>query len=559
MITFLSRRAGRAVAGPAGRTQTPVPRRPWWVWVLPFAVVLGVLLVRNAFIFSTPLYEDADIGADSILIEQARRFTLLVGNYSREKFNHPGPAFLYVQSWGESVFWAWLHVVPAAWNGQLIAMYALNALFAALLVAVGYGWTRSLRGGLAVFAVVLVFAAVHPAAFSTDWMPYLYVLAYLAFLVAIASVAGGRTADLWIAALAGWFCLHGHACFLFFVPVLTACAVIALAWPRRRRLAAALRRFAVRQRAAWVPAVVISVLFLVPIVAELVLHWPGNFGKYLGYGSSGQAGGHGLPQIIGYLLWFWWPRAHSLLAFWIACAAAGAAVWWCPRGRVRRCCASLLAFNAVSTLLAFVYAAIGIDELSERYIEYFYWTAPAVMLLIVVLAVTEALAGVLPRVLPAIVSTARSQRLVAVIAACGVLAAGTAFAVAAQTQTNTLWVEPAKPHHTQMATDPSLPAGVATLSALAGGRPVVLRFAHNAWPSITGILVQAERTGVPVCIPGTHWEFMMTSQFACTSGELARGRAFYLYAPPTRMPRWAHVVFRFNQATATTLARQIAD
>jgi hypothetical protein len=555
MITFLSRRVGRAVAASAGETQSSATRRPWWVWVVPFAVVLGVLLARNAFIFSTPLYEDADIGADSILIEQARRFTLLVGNYSRERFNHPGPAFLYVQSWGESIFWAWLHVVPTAWNGQLIAMYALNALFVALVVAVAYGWTRSLRGGFAAFAVVLVFAAVHPAAFSTDWMPYIYVLAYLAFLVAIASVAVGRTADLWIAALAGWFCLHGHACFLLFVPVLTACAVLALAWPRRRRLAAALRRFAVRQRAAWAPAVAISAVFLVPIVAELMLHWPGNFGKYFGYGSSGQAGGHGLPQIIGYLLWYWWPGAHSLIAFWIAYAAAGAAVWWCPPGRVRRFCASLLAFNTVSTLLAFVYAAIGIDELSERYIEYFYWSAPAVMLLIVVLAVTEALVGRLPRVLPVIVSTARAQRLVAVIAGCGVLAAGIAFAVATRTQTNTLWVEPAKPHHTQMATDSSLPAGVAKLSALADRRPVVLKFAHNAWPSITGILVQAERTGVPVCIPGTHWEFMMTSQFVCTSEELASGRSFYLYALGTPMPRRAHVVFRFNQATATTPAR----
>ena len=76
--------------------------------------MLGVLLARNAFLFSTPLHEDADAGAYSILIEQARRFTLLVGNYSREKFNHPGPAFLYVQSWGESLFWSVLHVVPTA-------------------------------------------------------------------------------------------------------------------------------------------------------------------------------------------------------------------------------------------------------------------------------------------------------------------------------------------------------------------------------------------------------------------------------------------------------------
>ena len=90
------------------------------------------------------------------------------------------------------MFWASLHVVPAAWNGQLIAVYALNALFAALVVAVGYGVTRSLRAAAACCAALLIFAAVKPAVFSSDWMPYLLVMPYLAFLVATASVAAGN-------------------------------------------------------------------------------------------------------------------------------------------------------------------------------------------------------------------------------------------------------------------------------------------------------------------------------------------------------------------------------
>src|SRR3984885_15058146 len=207
-------------------------------WAVPFALVLGVLLVRNAFLFSTPEYENADMGADSILIEQARRFSLLVGNYSREHFNHPGPAFLYVQAWGESFFYDALHLVPTPWNGQLIALYALNALFAASVVAVGYGWTRSVRGAAVALAVVLIFAALHPAIFSSDWMPYVYMPAYFAFVVAIASVAAGRTQDCWLAALSGWFLIHGHACFLLFVPVLACAAVAGVLWRRWRENAA---------------------------------------------------------------------------------------------------------------------------------------------------------------------------------------------------------------------------------------------------------------------------------------------------------------------------------
>src|ERR1700735_4386488 len=109
-------------------------------WAAPFALLLAVLLVRNAFLFSAPEYEDADMAANSILIEQARRFTLLVGHYSRYRFNHPGPAFLYVQGWGESLFYDAPHVVPTARNGQLIGLYALNAVFAAAVVAGVCGW-----------------------------------------------------------------------------------------------------------------------------------------------------------------------------------------------------------------------------------------------------------------------------------------------------------------------------------------------------------------------------------------------------------------------------------
>ena len=201
-------------------------RRPWWAWIVPFAAVMGVLLVRNAYLFSTPLYEDADMGANSILIEQARHFSPLVGNYSRLKFNHPGPAFLYIQSWGESLFWVALHVVPTPRNGQLIAVYALNALFAAFVVVVVHGWTRSMRGAAAALAALLLLGALHPPVFSSDWMPYVYVPAFLAFLVAITSVAAGHTLWFWwphhhawaavlvlyaAAAAPAWWCPRGPA------------------------------------------------------------------------------------------------------------------------------------------------------------------------------------------------------------------------------------------------------------------------------------------------------------------------------------------------------------
>jgi hypothetical protein len=167
-------------------------RRPWWIWGIPFASLFCVLVARNAFLFSTRLYEQGDSGDDSILIEQALRFRLLVGNYSREGFNHPGPAYMYIQAFGEWVAYRLLHVVPTPWNGQLLAVLALNSAFAALTVGIVYGWTHSVRGAVAAFVVILGFATVHPPVFTSGWMPDLYIMPFFVFLLAAASASWNR-------------------------------------------------------------------------------------------------------------------------------------------------------------------------------------------------------------------------------------------------------------------------------------------------------------------------------------------------------------------------------
>lgn len=501
----------------------------------------AVLVIRNAFLFSTPLYEQADMAADSILIEQARRFTLLVGNYSRERFNHPGPAYLYVESWGESLLWSVLHVVPTAWNGQLIALYALNALFAALVIATCYGWTRTLRGALGAVAVTALYGALHPMMFSLNWMPYVYVLAYFAFVVAIASVAAGRVADLWIAALTGWFLIHGHACFLLFVPLLTGAAVVALAWSRRRSLRSSAWRFVTRRRRAWIPAVIISALFCVPIVMELIEHWPGNFAKYFSYSSSSRAGGHTTAQVADYVLWFWWPHANAWVVPAVLFAAAAGITWRLHAGRARRFLVALIALDALSTAAMVAYTAVGIDTLNQFYIGYFYWSAPAVLVLVIVLGVL----GALP--------SARAGRRwlgtgTTVLAALAAVAACTAFAVAPQTRTSTTRVDPIDTR-TGPDTDPALPAVVAAIAARADGRPIVLHNDQQAWPELTGFLVQAERTGVTACADKPSLAFMVTSQFICTPAQLAGGTDYWLWGPgpAPHVP----VLFRLRRAIVT--------
>ncbi len=372
-----------------------MPRRPWWIWAAPFAVLLAVLCARSRFLFSQKFYEQGDAGANSILIQQAMHFTLLVGNYSREHFNHPGPAYMYVQAFGQWIFFYGLHLVPTAWNAHLLAVFVLNSAILALAVLIVYGWARSLRAAAACFAVILIFGAVHPSAVNSDWMPYLYVPMYCVFLIAAASVAAGHLRDLWIFALTGWFLIHGHACFLFIVPVITAAVVLALAWAHRRTPVASLRRFA-RRRGVWVPAVAISALFALPIVVNLVLHWPGDFGKYFAYSNSSRpaataparscatrCGSGGRTRTPA--------AAVLLLAVLLVNGAALAVALGLSRGGLRRFLLMLLGVNAVSSVAVLAYAAAGIDNLNQYYIAYFYWSAPLLALLVIAAGISQAL------------------------------------------------------------------------------------------------------------------------------------------------------------------------
>jgi len=350
--------------------------------------------------------------------------------------------------------------------------------------------------------VVLGFIATEPSILSLDWMPWMYVPAYIAFVVAAASVAAGASRDLWILTLTGWFLIHGHASFMFFVPLVLAAVLAAVIWQHGPR--ASLRAFS-RPR-VWVPVAVISAAFVLPIVVNLALHWPGDFGKYFSYTSSSKAGGHGLAQVVRYAAWFWWRDGRSWAAVLVPVvlyAVAIAAVGWLSQGAVRRFLAALLAVNVVSTVAFACYAAVGIDYLTEYYIGYFYFSAPIITLLVIAVAVVHA-----PPVPLGVV-------LAAGVAVLGVAAFAMAPATAVSTED----------------TDAALPHAVQAVAAQALGKTIVIRFNHNAWIDVTGFLVQAERTGVRACVQDPDWTFMMTRQFICTPGQIADGAPFWFNAP----------------------------
>ncbi|HEX5255766.1 MAG TPA: hypothetical protein VFW69_18185, partial [Mycobacterium sp.] len=241
-----------------------------------FAVCWGgllvLLLVRNRGLFARAVYEAGDPAANSILTLQAKHFALLTGHYSRVGFHHPGPAFFYVQAGGEWLLHDLARVVPAAYNGQAIAIMALNATLIALALTILYTWVRSVAAVLTAAGITLIFLAEHPQLVCSTWMPHVCFAPFLLYLFAVASVAAGRPRHLWIMVLAGGLLVHGHAEFLVLVPLLALAALV----PQRRQL--------LTQRRELLIASAVLALFLLPIVLNATLHWPGEIPQYLAYG-----------------------------------------------------------------------------------------------------------------------------------------------------------------------------------------------------------------------------------------------------------------------------------
>jgi hypothetical protein len=511
-----------------------------WVWPGTFAAMAVFLLGRSRFLFTTRLYPSADPAANSILVVQAEHFTLLHGNYSREGFFHPGPAYLYLMAAGQWLFHDTTHLVPTPWNGQLIAILLLNSALVATVAWIAGGWAASAWAAVAVTAAVLgwaaalslgIPAALNPEILASNWMPDVYVPTFLAFLVTGASVAAGRTAHLWLLAATGWLLIHGHVEFLFFVPLIVAAVAAGALWPARRAPWAAVRRFFRRRRSHWAAAAVVSAAFALPIAADLARHWPGQFGAYLRYARSSHAGHHPAGEAVRYLLWYWWP-GPAWLGLLILASLAGAAVAVtvavpvpAAAGGLRRFLLSALGIVAVTTAAMLFYAARGIDDLTARYIGFFYWSAPLLTVLVVVTGLTAAWPG---RGIPR-----------AVVAGALLLAIGAGT-----------WAPGlrADVHDSE----PELAPALAALAARSPGRLLVLKVAPGTSFDADGLVAAAQRRGVHVCLTGPYfWVFAVTSQFICGPRQEASGAAYQLHRRPYRAAPGEPVIARLRYSALT--------
>jgi hypothetical protein len=237
------------------------------VLTIPLLIGLGVLGAPRWF----PLLDMAqtelrvrDVGSSHPpLIGLAGR----IGPYGADGGSHPGPLSFYS-------LWPFYQLFGAT-------SWALQAAAVCLdVIALGLAlWIAQRRGGialaLAVAAVLAVLTHAYGAALLTlAWNPYMPVLWWFVFLLAVWSLLLDDLVMLPVAAFAGIFCLQTHIPYLGLVGGMGVLAFVAVARSAYRNRADAAAR-----RALWrwgLAGLAIVVVTAIPPVIDEIVHDPGN-------------------------------------------------------------------------------------------------------------------------------------------------------------------------------------------------------------------------------------------------------------------------------------------
>ena len=264
------------------------------VAAIPLAVALGVLADPRWY----PTADDAltelrvrDVGtADTPLIGLAGR----IGEFGPEQGSHPGP----------------LSFVALAGPYRLLGAtsWALQVATVLLhLAAVGLAlWLAARRGGmvalLGVGLVTLTLAqAFGPYALTTPWNPYLPILWWLTFLLAVWSVLCGDLRVVPVAVLAGSFCVQTHISYLGLVGGLVGVGAVAVA--HRLLTGRGDRRAHRRDLGSVVLGAVLGVLlWLPPVVEQVTRARGGNLAKIVDHLSHPSEEPVGLSRGVDLLL-----------------------------------------------------------------------------------------------------------------------------------------------------------------------------------------------------------------------------------------------------------------
>jgi hypothetical protein len=473
------------------------------LYIVIALIVFTVLALVNRSLLSMELFETGDSAANSLLVQDAKRFTLLTGNYSRIGFHHPGPAILYILAAGEFCFYDATGLVRSPFAGQLLAVYLYNAGWIALLT---WQLVKLLQNGWSALAATAVFVAASvlqdPQNLSGIWFPYLYYFPFAVFTLAVARFASGRIDSLSVLCLAGSVLVHGHVSFVAIAGIMVMGAFFAY-WrnvgvhSREPGWGRYLRKEATAHRGQLLASAIIVTLFAFPIVLNTVLNYPGEIPKYLAYRSGFSL--NGWWDSLGFLAYFWGGSQPSALVVVILMLLL---IWRCKSapgeselGNVQ----GVILAVVLATFAIFFYAKTGIDDLAMKYTGIFYFAAVQIS---IVFAALMVLGGV---------TRPLRSPLVALVLVISVGAASSSIRLS------------------RADNNPDTPNMLAALRALKK-QPVALDLDNantsewqNLWSQVVGMVALAKRNGERGICVNQNWHVLFTADFKCSELDLQKG------------------------------------
>lgn len=237
------------------------------------------------------------IGDEAAMIFRTRqvgtRSTPLVGVYSTRGWAHPGPILYY------------LLAVPYRLSGGtpvsvFVAAGLINIM--AVFLILGLAYRRRGLPGLLLFAVLLA-VLVHglgPDTLIQIWNPYVPLLLFLAFLLAVWSVAEHDAIGLPLVAVLGSMCVQMHVAYL---PLVAGAAIVGAIWVLARGDRPNLS--ALRRPVTLLAAGLFLLLWLPTLVDQLWGdHNLENVVKYFRQGAQDTMGlSTGLGLVSGHVSW----------------------------------------------------------------------------------------------------------------------------------------------------------------------------------------------------------------------------------------------------------------
>ncbi len=504
-----------------------------WSETLFFLLIAGIFIIINLPSVNTILYEQADIAANGLLIQDAKSLHLLVGNYSRLGFNHPGPAILYVLAFGELIFYDWLHLVNSPIAGQTIAAAFYNTFWIALIFKQIRQITGSMISSVLTISVfLLVTTFLDKEILTSLWFPYLYFFPFAAFLVSISRLVYGKTESLFTVFLSAGFLINGHVCFVPLIGIIFFIITI-FNYCISRKNSTCIRilskNFLYINKKSIIGCFIILILFFMPLLLQTILHFPGPVPDYIAF--SRQPKTNTLWEIFQYVSFYWKGKVFFLMGI-----SVGLAMYFFSRSLFKKSVTdvrSILITFFAATFSALFYAKYGIDNLNMSYIEVFYGTVPALLVALMCLCIYQML------------NIPQKREWVSVLAVLCLIFLFTriyhpykaSFPVGEQHTTSQLDMTEFI-HSLEIIKSKSKKRLVLDLDVLElGDNQDRARDWDKVWGNLVGIQLYAKRNKIDnlFCI-NKNWHILFTKSALCSNEEVLTGKRFIVVSNSDKNP-----------------------